>query len=148
MLYQTHLRQRGYGASFNNEYNTMRNKMTMIYWFTCLLWTPRLSPRSIMYSVFGVAGFGVLVKWMWWNVNRDYLWYICKSLSVLVGVKSVNLALGLSWELKVQAKDDWRDDIICTKFATLLLIHSNTYQWYSFHNSHCLICRLHRGTSR
>jgi len=46
-----------------------------------------------MYSVFGVAGFGVLVKWMWWNVNRDYLLYICESLSLLFGVKSVNLVL-------------------------------------------------------
>ena len=86
--------------SFNNEYNTMRNKMTMIYGFTCLLWTPRLSPRSIIYSVFGVAGLGMIVKWMWWNVNRDYLWYICKSLSVLFGVKSIYLALGLVALLK------------------------------------------------
>jgi len=95
--------------SFNNEYDAMRNKMTMVYGFTCLLWTPRLSPRSIMYSVFGVAGFGVIVKWMWWNVNRDYLLYICKALSLLFGVKSVNLALGLVALLRTEgsrAKDD------------------------------------------
>ena len=69
--------------SFNNEYDAMRNKMTMVYGFTCLLCTPRLSPRSIMYSVFGVAGFGVIVKWMWWNVNRDYLLYL-QSIIIIV----------------------------------------------------------------
>ena len=62
-----------------------------------------------MYSVFGVAGIGVIVKCMWWNVNRDYLLYICKALSLLFGVKSVNLALGLVALLRTEgsrAKDD------------------------------------------
>ena len=93
--------------AFKREDYLLYYTMAMVYGFTCLLWTPRLSPRSIMYSVFGVAGFGVI--WMWWNVNRDYLLYICKALSLLFGVKSVNLALGLVALLRTEgsrAKDD------------------------------------------
>ena len=70
----------------------MRNKTTMIHGFTCFY--GHLVYHQEVYSVFGVAGLGMIVKWMWWNVNR--LWYICKSLSVLFGVKSVNLVLGIS----------------------------------------------------
>jgi len=72
----------------------------MIYGFICLLWTPRFTPRSILYSLSVVGVFGFLVKLMWWSVNQDYLGIICKSLSVVFGVKSAYLLLGMRAVMK------------------------------------------------
>mmetsp|Transcript_8375 Transcript_8375/g.14674 ORF Transcript_8375/g.14674 Transcript_8375/m.14674 type:complete len:125 (-) Transcript_8375:138-512(-) len=80
---------------FDREYGSLRNIMTMVYGFVCLLWTPRFTPRSMVSTFFVIGMYGFVVKWMWWNVNRDYLGFICKTLSVMFGGKSVHLLLGL-----------------------------------------------------
>lgn len=85
---------------FDREYGSLRNIMTMVYGFVCLLWTPRLSPRSISYSIFAVGLYGFFLKWMWWSVNRDYLGLICKSLALLFGAKSFFLIWGLATVLR------------------------------------------------
>lgn len=81
--------------NFNREFGSLRNVMTMLYGFVCLIWTPRLRPRSVSYSIFAVGIYGFLVKILWWNVNRDYLGLVCKTLSVVFGSKSVHLMVGL-----------------------------------------------------
>ena len=68
----------------------------MLYGFTCLLWTPRFTPRSVVYTFFAIGIYGFVVKWMWWSVNRSYLELGCKVLSVVFGVKSMYLMWGLA----------------------------------------------------
>ena len=82
---------------FNKEYGSIRNTITMIYGFIMILWTPRFSPRSIIYSMFAVGAYGAVVKYIWFHVNRDYLELICKSLSLMFGLKSLYLVSGLYW---------------------------------------------------
>lgn len=77
--------------SFERDFGNYRNIMTMVYGFICLIWTPRVTPRSIAYSIFAVGLYGIVIKWLWWSVNRDYLGFICKSLSLLFGLKSIYL---------------------------------------------------------
>ena len=77
--------------SFERDFGNYRNIMTMVYGFICLIWTPRVTPRSIAYSIFAVGFYGIVIKWLWWSVNRDYLGFICKSLSLLFGLKSIYL---------------------------------------------------------
>ena len=75
--------------SFERDFGNYRNIMTIVYGFICLIWTPRITLRSIAYSIFAVGFYGIVIKWLWWNVNRDYLGFICKSLSLLFGLKSI-----------------------------------------------------------
>lgn len=75
---------------WNREYiSNVRNNMTMGYGILCLVWSPRLSPRSIVYSVFVIGLYGMMIKWMWWSVNRDWLWVFCRIMSIVFGGKIV-----------------------------------------------------------
>jgi len=75
---------------WNKEYiNNVRNNMTVGYGLLCLVWSPRLSPRSVFYSVFVIGLYGWMIKGMWWSVNRDWLWICCRSMSMVFGGKSV-----------------------------------------------------------
>lgn len=75
---------------WNREYiSNVRNNMTMSYGLLCLVWSPRLSPRSIFYSVFVIGVYGWMIQWMWRSVNRDWLWVFCRSMSIVFGGKSL-----------------------------------------------------------
>ena len=75
---------------WNREYiSSVRNNMTMGYGLLCLVWSPRLSPRSLFYSVFVIGIYGWLIKWMWLSMNRDWIWIICRILSIVFGGKSI-----------------------------------------------------------
>ena len=79
--------------SFDRQFGSYRNMMTMVYGFICLIWTPRVTPRSIAFSIFAVGCYGIVIKWLWWSVNQDYLGFICKSLSLLFGLKSIYIII-------------------------------------------------------
>jgi hypothetical protein len=87
--------------SFDRQFGNYRNMMTMVYGFICLIWTPRVTLRSIAYSIFAVGFYGTVIKWLWWSVNQDYLVFISKSLSLLFGLKSICIILGLASVLGV-----------------------------------------------
>ena len=82
--------------SFDRQFGNYRNMMTMVYGFICLIWTPRVTPRSIAFSIFAVGCYGIVIKWLWWSVNQDYLGFICKSLSLLFGLKIIYIIWGLA----------------------------------------------------
>jgi hypothetical protein len=63
--------------------------MTMVYGLLCLTYSPRLSPRSIFYATFIIGVYGYVIQWMWWSVNRDWLWIACRCLSIVFGMKSL-----------------------------------------------------------
>jgi hypothetical protein len=80
--------------------------MTMVYGFICLVWSPRITPRSIAYSIFAVGVYGIVIKWLWWSVNRDYVGFICKILSLLFGFKSMYMIVELASVLGVHSGND------------------------------------------
>jgi hypothetical protein len=92
--------------SFERDYGNLRNIMTMAYGFVCLLWTPRFTPRSMMYTVFAVGVYGFVIKSMWWTVNRDYLRWGSKALAAVFGVKCARLTLGLVADVRAGASED------------------------------------------
>ena len=68
--------------------------MTMIYGFLCLLWSPRFTSRSIVYSVVVIGCYGWFVKTTW-SLNRDFVAMICKVLSLVFAAKSLHLTYGI-----------------------------------------------------
>ena len=75
---------------WNREYiSNVRNNMTMSYGLLCLAWSPRLSPRSVIYSIFVIGIYGYMIQWMWRSVNRDWLWVFCRFMSIIFGGKSI-----------------------------------------------------------
>jgi hypothetical protein len=92
--------------SFDREFGNYRNTMTMVYGFICLVWSPRITPRSIAYSIFAVGVYGIVIKWLWWSVNRDYVGFICKILSLLFGFKSMYMIVELASVLGVHSGND------------------------------------------
>lgn len=75
---------------WNRQYiSNVRNNMTMTSGLLCLVWSPRLSPRSIFYSIFVIGIYGWMMQWMWWSVNRDWLWAFCRFMSIVFGGKSL-----------------------------------------------------------
>ena len=103
---------------WNREYiSSVRNNMTMSYGHLCLAWSPRLSPRSVIYSIFVIGIYGWIIQWMWSSVNRDWLWVFCRFMSIVFGGKSI---YNLYWLIM---------DFVWTNDVHEALVSGNWTEW-------------------
>lgn len=95
---------------WNKEYiNNVRNNMTMGYGLLCLVWSLRLSPRSVFYSVFVVGLYGWMIKWMWWSVNEIGCGSVVDLCRCYLEGKVHTRCIGWRWTLSsTQHNDIWR----------------------------------------